>query len=285
MLDHVGMHRLSCRCGRTGLFRLRAARLCRLFVLGQACEPLRTTPVTSERWQLVERIYHAALEQAADTRTAFLAEACGADQELLADVQSLLASHSESSSFLELPVLHQAAAALANRTLHGLIGHRIDKYRVRDLLGSGGMGAVYLAHDEELGRDVAIKLLIDERAESPRAAFGILNEARAAACLNHPNICTVHEVVQFEGRPYLVMEYVAGLTLDRLIAVRGLSLDEVLRYGSEIADAIAHAHASGVLHRDLKTANVMSSRPTREGHELRYRASAGCRHGSSADRR
>jgi TolB-like protein/tetratricopeptide (TPR) repeat protein len=215
--------------------------------------------VTPERWQLVERVYHAALEQAVDARTAFLADACGADPELLADVQSLLASHGESSSFLELPVLHQSAAALANRTLHALIGHRIDKYRVRDLLGSGGMGAVYLAHDEELGRDVAIKLLIDERAESPRAAFGILNEARAAACLNHPNICTVHEVVQFEGRPYLVMEYVAGLTLDRLIAVRGLSLDEVLRYGSEIADAIAHAHASGVLHRDLKTANVMVS--------------------------
>jgi tetratricopeptide (TPR) repeat protein/predicted Ser/Thr protein kinase len=136
-------------------------------------------------------------------------------------------------------------------------GDSIGRYRIVDLIGSGGMGQVYLAEDTELRRRVAVKMFTRDLPAGSGAPDHLLHEARAASALSHPNVCTVFEVGEDEGRAYIVMEYVAGRTLDALIAGRDLPAERVARYGAQIADAIAHAHAHGVVHRDLKSANVV----------------------------
>jgi serine/threonine protein kinase/tetratricopeptide (TPR) repeat protein len=142
-------------------------------------------------------------------------------------------------------------------------GTRLAHYRILDLLGAGGMGQVYRAHDEQLDRDVAIKLLPAGSLQDPAARARLTREARAAAALNHPSICTIHEVGEAEGQTYIAMELVEGRPLSELAAGRGLPVDEVLRCGRQIADALAHAHSRQIIHRDLKSANVVV---TPDGH-------------------
>jgi serine/threonine protein kinase/TolB-like protein len=209
-----------------------------------------------ERWRRIERIYHEALARAPDTRAEYLQQACGDDPVLVSEVQSLIESHAQSSEFLETPVLHEAASRLAAETAMppgACVGH----YEVRELLAVGGMGEVYRAWDQVLERDVGIKILREGINGHARTPADLRREAQAAARLTHPNICTVHEVYESEGRACLVMEYVAGPTLTDLLEVAPLPLERVIRYGIEIADALAHAHDRGVLHKDLKSANVM----------------------------
>jgi tetratricopeptide (TPR) repeat protein/predicted Ser/Thr protein kinase len=138
----------------------------------------------------------------------------------------------------------------------GLLGH----YRIDAELGSGAMGVVYRAYDSRLHRTVAIKQLQGGTPEVTGPQ--LLEEARAAATLNHPNICTIHEVGEVDGHAFIVMEYIDGTTLSRLIPKHGLPLETVLEYGSQIADAVAFAHAGGILHRDLKCSNIVI---TKEG--------------------
>jgi len=135
-------------------------------------------------------------------------------------------------------------------------GTRLGPYEVIDTIGAGGMGVVFRARDTRLHRTVALKVLL-EGPSSATTANQLLQEARSASALNHPNICTVHEVGEDGGRAFIVMEYVEGRPLNVLIPAEGLPLDSVLRYGHQIADALAHAHDRAVLHRDLKTANVI----------------------------
>src|SRR6185503_8273586 len=137
-------------------------------------------------------------------------------------------------------------------------GRHLGSYRIVSLLGVGGMGEVYRAFDERLQRDVAIKVLPASDAHDPAAAGRLIREARAAAALNHPNICTIHEVGQDDGRTFIAMELVEGLALQSVVPPgTGLSTELAVNYGSQIADALAHAHERGVLHRDLKTSNIM----------------------------
>ena len=135
-----------------------------------------------------------------------------------------------------------------------------DRYRIAHKLGAGGKGAVYMARDTSLARSVAIKFLDDALVDEARGS--VLREARAASALNHPCICTVHEVTELDGRPCIVMEHVEGQSLASAIPPGGLPAETVIRYGTQIADALAHAHERGVIHRDLKSANVMI---TKEG--------------------
>lgn len=138
-----------------------------------------------------------------------------------------------------------------------MIGQTIAHYKVTAKLGAGGMGEVYRAHDEQLDRDVALKVLPASSFSDPSARARLLREARSAAALNHPNICTIHEVGDAEDQTYIAMELVEGQPLSARLSEGPLTADQVLRYGTQIADALAHAHERQILHRDLKSANVV----------------------------
>ena len=138
-----------------------------------------------------------------------------------------------------------------------LIGKMLGHYRLIERRGQGGMGLVYRAHDERLDCDVAVKLLPPDAVSDPGARALLLREARNAAALKHPNICTIHTVAESEGHVFIAMEYVEGTPLSDCIGSGGMPVESVLRYGAQIADALAHAHERGIVHRDLKSANVM----------------------------
>ncbi|HVQ26789.1 MAG TPA: protein kinase [Planctomycetota bacterium] len=140
-----------------------------------------------------------------------------------------------------------------------LIGRQLGAYRVVSLLGKGGMGEVYLAHDARLARDVALKLLPADLGRQPDRRARLLHEARAAASLNHPNITTIHEIGEADGRDYIALECVQGRTLHELLADHPLSLLEMVDIALPLADALAYAHERGVIHRDIKASNVMVS--------------------------
>ena len=138
-----------------------------------------------------------------------------------------------------------------------MIGKEVSHFRIIEKLGAGGMGVVYRAHDEQLDRDVAIKVLPSASFDDPSARSRLLREARTASKLNHPNICTIHEVGEHEGQAFIAMELVEGRSLSALLEDGPLPVEKVQRYGLQLADALAHAHERGIIHRDFKSANVM----------------------------
>ena len=137
-----------------------------------------------------------------------------------------------------------------------MIGQTLDHYKILAQLGEGGMGVVYRARDEVLNRDVALKLLLHGAVDKVSPDH-LLREAQTASSLSHPNICTIHQVGQTGEDFYVVMELIEGRSLSDLITTTGLSMETVARYGTQIADALAHAHDRGIVHRDLKGSNVM----------------------------
>jgi TolB-like protein/Flp pilus assembly protein TadD/tRNA A-37 threonylcarbamoyl transferase component Bud32 len=138
-----------------------------------------------------------------------------------------------------------------------VIGRSVSHYNIVEKVGAGGMGVVYRAHDDRLNRDVALKFLPAELLNNEAARSQLLREARTASALNHPNICTIYDVGEAEGQNYIVMEFVTGRPLSDQIPEAGLPVETVIRYGEQVADALAHAHEHGVVHRDLKSPNVI----------------------------
>ncbi|HEY8183683.1 MAG TPA: serine/threonine-protein kinase, partial [Thermoanaerobaculia bacterium] len=138
-----------------------------------------------------------------------------------------------------------------------MIHERIGQYRITERLGQGGMGEIFAAHDEKLNRTVALKFIANERMESEASRRLFMREARAAAALDHPFICTVHDVLEHAGQPLIVMERVEGETLQELLSRGSLSAEQIVRYGKEIVEALAAAHARGIVHRDIKASNIM----------------------------
>jgi eukaryotic-like serine/threonine-protein kinase len=212
-----------------------------------------------ERWRQVDGIVEAALELDPSERPAFLGHACGEDTALRRDVESIL-THDHDDGFLESPAAGEAARLTFGATRASLVGERIGPFEVLERIGSGGMGEVYEARDSRLQRRVAIKRLPAHLSADPERVRRFRQEALAASALNHPNIVTVHEIVEHEGGDLLVTELVDGITLRERARDGPLPLATVLDIGLQIANGLAAAHAIGIVHRDVKPPNVMIRR-------------------------
>jgi Tol biopolymer transport system component len=212
----------------------------------------------NERWTVVDRLLGAALERAPRERAAFLAEACGNDEELRREVESLLA-HEKDGELLNHPAVELVGAVPTPGRQPLPAGREMGGYRIVALLGSGGMGDVYRARDTRLKRDVALKMLPTAFINDPERLARFEREARLLASLNHPNIGAIYGLEETDGKRGLVLELVEGETLaDRIAGSggRGLPVHEAMTVARQIADALDTAHEKGIVHRDLKPANV-----------------------------
>ena len=214
--------------------------------------------MNSERWQQIETLFQAALERAPESRPAFLNEACDGDLALRREVEGLLVSFASASSFLETPPLESLGFngnSSGSPTL--TIGQQLAHYEIISELGTGGMGEVYLARDTKLDRQVALKLLPVQFASEPERVRRFEREARAASTLNHPNIITIHEIGQEDGKHFIATEYIAGETLRQRLNRNRLSAPDAVDIARQIAGALAAAHQAGLIHRDIKPENIM----------------------------
>lgn len=206
-----------------------------------------------DRRERVQTIALEALGCADDERAAYLEAACRGDGALRRDVDSLLAGHVQAAALFESPPWASPASPLVR-------GTRLGPYEIDASIGAGGMGEVYKATDTRLGRAVAIKVLPTGMADDPERRARFQREARTIAGLSHPHICSLFDVGDHDGATFLVMEYLTGGTLAERLKQGRLPLDQALRVGTEIADALSAAHRQGITHRDLKPANVVLTR-------------------------
>ena len=216
--------------------------------------------MTPERWQRIKQVAFAALELEEEERAAFLDKECATDRDLRENIEGLLEEDQQPGGSIEKAIA--AAAAQVQRApgapaTESMLGRTISHYKITEKLGEGGMGVVYKAEDSKLRRTVALKLppLDQLAAEEAKARF--VREAQAAAALNDPNICTVHEIDEADGRTFIAMEFVAGQNVKDKVRDGALPLDEALDIAIQAARALQTAHEEGIVHRDVKSANLM----------------------------
>lgn len=208
--------------------------------------------MTPERQKKLDALFHDALALQVEARAAFLAKACGADIQLRADAERLLAAHERESSFLA-----ETAVLIRDDHTESPVGRSIGRYKVISQLGRGGMGEVYLAEDSRLDRKIALKVLPAAFTVNPDRVRRFEREAKAASALNHPNIITIHEIGDAGDTRYIATEFIEGQTLRVLIREGELQLDRVLDVAAQVASALATAHEAGILHRDIKPENII----------------------------
>lgn len=214
-----------------------------------------------EQWRKIQELFEAALERPADERAAFLARACVGDEEMRRRVQAMLAADAQDDLLMDRPA-YQAASTLATSMpgaddSQSFSGEMIGVYRLMRELGHGGMGTVYLAYDTRLGRQAALKLLPSRLINNPERVRRLQRESRAATALNHPNIITIYDFGQENGRDYIASEFVEGCTLRDYVGNPGLTLNQILDVAIQVASALEAAHAAGIVHRDIKPENIM----------------------------
>jgi serine/threonine protein kinase/Tfp pilus assembly protein PilF len=218
----------------------------------------------SERWQVIEELYHSASDLPEAQRSFFLRRACGEDQDLLLELESLLRHGDTPQSFLDTAAIAIVAKAIAadeyDSPAPALEGKSISHYRIVKALGRGGMGVVYEAEDLKLRRRVALKLLPNFLARDRQALRRFEQEAQAASALNHPSICTVYEVGEDQGLHFIAIELLEGETLKERIGRGSLDVRAILAIGTEICDALEAAHTVGIIHRDIKPSNIILTR-------------------------
>jgi serine/threonine protein kinase/cephalosporin-C deacetylase-like acetyl esterase len=214
-----------------------------------------------KRQELIKQIYCDALERPAEEREAFLREACAGDEDLRRETQALLNYEADAAHFIETPALNLAAEILAEQEIDAKIGLQVGAYKIIAKLGAGGMGEVYLAEDARLRRKIALKLLPARFVADSERVRRFEREARAASALNHPNILTIYEIGQATtesgGAHFIATEFVEGQTLRQRLLQKRASMPEALDVVTQMAGALAAAHASGIIHRDIKPENVM----------------------------
>lgn len=210
------------------------------------------------RWELIETIYHDALERSPGDRTRFLADICAGDEELYKEIESLISSNEKGESFLSEPDFNLGLKILA-KPHHVLNPNQtFGNYKILNFLGRGGMGEVYLAEDSRLGRFIALKVLPADVASDEKRIQRFMQEARAASALNHPNILTIHDIGDFDGGHFIASEFVEGETLrERLKREKRLAPQETIEIARQIAAALTAAHKAGIIHRDIKPENLM----------------------------
>lgn len=211
----------------------------------------------TERWAVIDRLIDQAMEHPPETRAEFLAAVCAGDEELRREVESLLDAHTQSRSFLSIPAIDVAARDLADEKQTSRLGKQFGLYQVISVLGVGGMGEVYLARDDRLGRKLALKLLPKRFTWDTDRVRRFEQEARAASALSHPNIITIYDIGELAGTYFIAAEYVEGQTLRQLIERGPLRVKDTVGICSQVADALDAAHEAGLVHRDIKPENVI----------------------------
>src|SRR5215475_12572494 len=210
-----------------------------------------------ERWQRLNDLFQSALERAPEERSAFLKEACQGDEELRRAVERLVVADKRVENFIETPAFEVAPELLTKDRAGALVGELVGHYRVESLIGIGGMGEVYLARDEQLGRKVALKFLPARLTADKTQLSRFKSEARAASALNHPNILTVYEISTDGNRQFIATEFIEGVTLRASLADGRMNLRAALDIAVPVVSALAAAHEAGVVHRDIKPENIM----------------------------
>jgi serine/threonine protein kinase/Tol biopolymer transport system component len=213
--------------------------------------------MTPDRWKQIDALLDSALEQEPSRRASFLVQACDGDEALRQEVEALLAAHEQAGSFLASEAAAKGIVVVESPDLAGQV---IGPYQILSVLGKGGMGEVYLAQDNRLGRKVALKLLPSQFTQDRGRLGRFEREARAASALNHPNILTIYEIAEQNGNIFIATEFIEGQTLRQRMAGERLPLLEALDVAAQVSSALATAHAAGIVHRDIKPENIMLRR-------------------------